>query len=191
MNSTNPLRLLLILSLWSTATFGQVGGVDPKTAGQVWYVDFGHLPFQTMQAGSEQTGGTVSARMIGCVGPILEEADCSGVWRWRGVSSARSDLGGLKWHEPVHRRRKLRFEDIRVDFDNGLTVGMQRYYENGYRRRWDLGMRGNVGEVGVGVTLTHPGLQLHTEVRGVDLNLRVGGEPGEGGEVILGIRNRW
>jgi hypothetical protein len=186
----------ILLALHGGSALAQLAafGVELSAAGQVLQLDYGEpVEVEPFPLSLDPAAlATSPSRSVTCVVDRQARPGCKNAWRV-AEPAVVSDDSALLFPElrDERRSRRLELDDINLEFDNGLTVGMQSYYQEVDKRRFDFGLRGKMGDVGVALTLTRPGVQLQTETGGVRLHLRVGTTSGKDTNMLLGVRKRF
>lgn len=106
-----------------------------------------------------------------------------------GVEGASSSLAG----GPAPGSSKKRISKLlksRMDLGYGFDFGFQKYQKSLSKRSRDLGVSNQFGDVDVTFTLSNPGVEVGTELGGMDLNLRMGEQDGDSG-VLLRFGGDW
>lgn len=186
----------IFFALFATLCNAQIRGINVHLgAGQTSLrLDYGaRLDGETFDAAQALFAVAKGPRhTVGCVFSGVADFRChparSRIDTDRGAGTTFTSL--LDGRQPGGPR-KLRLEDINLQFSSGMVVGVQSYYHDVGERRYDLGLRGRWNDVGLTLTATRPGLQLQREVRGLDLHLRVGASSAGEVAAVLAVRNRW
>ena len=149
----------ILLALHGGSALAQLAafGVELSAAGQVLQLDYGEpVKVEPFPLSLDPAAlATSPSRLTRCVVDRQARPECKNAWRTAEPAVASDDGSSLFPELRDERRpRRLKLDDINLEFDNGLTVGVQSYYQDIDKRRFDFGLRGKVGDVGVGLTLT-------------------------------------